>query len=250
MWELFELTTLGIGIGFASGALGLGGGFILMPILFTFYDWPILSAVATSHFCGLATSAGATSRYAKAGLVDWSIGVRMETAALFGAALAAYYVAGISPIVFAVLFGVVALIAAVKMWLPAQNEHGNAPGPTTMQQWIALPLLSVVGAASAVLGMGGGVLKVPILSGILHMPTRRAVATSALMVGITAATVGSIYFSKGLVSILDTARLVFGMLIGSTIGAALQKHVPVFALRRFFAILLLVFALRVIARIL
>jgi hypothetical protein len=250
MWELLELTVLGIGVGLASGILGVGGGFMLVPILFTVYDWPILSAAATSHFCGLAASAGATSRYAQAGLVDWSMGVRLETAAMIGAAVAAYSATGLPDSVIAVLFGVVALTGAVRMWLPSPNEHGNGPPPSLKQQLSALPLLSAVGAASAILGLGGGVLKVPILSGILRMPTRRAVATSAFMVGITAATAGSIYYAKGLVPIYDTARLVLGMLIGAMIGAALQKYFPVQALRRFFAIVLLVFALRVMGRML
>jgi len=114
--------------------------------------------------------------------------------------------------------------------------------------WQSIPAFVLVGAVSGIAGLGGGVMIVPLLSSVLLLPTRRALATSAFMIGITSCMAGSIYFAQGQLVPEATTLLVAGVLPGAIIGAAMQRRWSALALRRVFALLLLAFALRVIWR--
>lgn len=246
MSEVLELLLLGLGVGTVGGALGVGGGFLLIPILFTMMGWPLLPAVATSHFCTLAVSASASALNARAELIDWRMGISLEAAVVVGAASGALFATSIPAVVVAGLYAVVVFAAAVKMWRPARDGAART-GPT---RWVAAPIMVVVGAIAAILGLGGGVMKVPVLTGIMNLPLRRAVATSAFMVGITGATAGGIYYLKGLVPVAATGALALGALAGAILGTAIQRRLPVLVTRRVFAVLLLALMLRVVYRVL
>lgn len=245
MGEMLELLLLGFGVGTVGGALGVGGGFLLLPILFTAMGWPLLPAVATSHFCTLAVSASASALNARADLIDWRMGITLEAAVVVGAASGALFAAHVPAVVVAGLYSVVALAAAIRMWHPAAGA-----APTGLAHWVAAPIMAAVGAIAAILGLGGGVMKVPVLTGIMHVPLRRAVATSAFMVGITGATAGGVYYLKGLVPVAATAGLALGALAGALLGTTIQRHLPVLVTRRIFAVVLLALMLRVVYRVL
>lgn len=249
MGEMLELLLLGLGVGTVGGALGVGGGFLLIPILFTVMGWPLLPAVATSHFCTLAVSASSSAMNARAELIDWRTGITLEAAVVVGAASGALLAAHVPAVAVAGLYSVVALAAALKMWRPVAGASTGAArtGPT---QWVAAPIMVVVGAIAAILGLGGGVMKVPVLTSIMNVPLRRAVATSAFMVGITGATAGGVYYMKGLVPVAATGALALGALAGAILGTTIQRHLPVNVTRRVFAVLLLVLMLRVVYRVL
>jgi uncharacterized membrane protein YfcA len=97
----------------------------------------------------------------------------------------------------------------------------------------------VAGAISGLLGLGGGIIKVPILNTFCGVPIRVAAATSALMIGATAAASSFIYYGRGDVVLPLTAAVALGALPGSLLGARLSHRVRARSLKFLMAAVLL-----------
>ena len=82
-----------------------------------------------------------------------------------------------------------------------------------------LSLSFFAGIFSGLLGVGGGIIKVPVLNVIIGVPLKAATATSNFMIGITAVVSSIIYFYNGYINPMITILVVFGVLIGSTFGS-------------------------------
>lgn len=250
MLTLSELLGLGVIVGFAGGTLGAGGGFVLVPVLYTILGWPLIAAVAASNFCGLAVSVSATGTYAAAELIEWRLGIIMVTATVTGAAVGASVARWIPTATVALVFSAVAALAARRMWRPQPGEDDDRATivASSLYLW-GLPGMLLVGAASAILGLGGGVFMVPIMTTLLHVPMRRAVATSVFMVGLNAATAAVIYYRQGHVPVVPSGILAAGVLLGSLVGSTIAPRLPVVILRRAFAGVLLFLAVRLVWRV-
>lgn len=252
MIELLTLIGIGLVVGFAGGTLGIGGGFLLVPILFSWLSWPMIAAVATSHFCGLAVSASATRNYSSAGLIDWRLGIILEVAAVAGSAAGAWGARWIPVDLVAVGFALVAMFSAYRMWLvkrPVDSAESVVPVYRSQKQYaLALPAMFATGAVSGVLGLGGGLFIVPILTEIMHLPIRRAVGTSVFMVGMNAAAAGVVYYLHGDVPAEPASLLAGAVFIGAMIGSGVQHFLPALWLRRAFAIIMVVLSIRVLLR--
>jgi uncharacterized membrane protein YfcA len=95
---------------------------------------------------------------------------------------------------------------------------------------------------SGLVGVGGGVIKVPIMAVVMRVPLRAAVATSNFMIGVTAATGAIVYFSRGLVAPHVAVPTALGVLIGASIEPRLGLHVRSARIKHLFFGLILVFA--------
>jgi uncharacterized membrane protein YfcA len=91
---------------------------------------------------------------------------------------------------------------------------------------LALTASFVAGNVSSLLGLGGGIVKVPVLNAWCGMPVRAAAATSAFMIGVTAAGGAIIYFGRGDLQPLMAAPAVLGVQLGSWVGLRLAHHAP------------------------
>jgi uncharacterized membrane protein YfcA len=105
---------------------------------------------------------------------------------------------------------------------------------------LALVASLVAGAISGLLGLGGGIIKVPVLNAFCGIPIRVAAATSAFMIGVTGAASAFIYFGRGDVALPLTAAVAIGALPGSLLGARLSHRVEARALKLIMAVVLLV----------
>lgn len=252
MTNLLTLLGIGVVVGLAGGTLGVGGGFILVPILFSWLSWPMIAAVATSNFCGLAVSASATGNYSAAGLIDWRLGIIMEVAAVAGAAAGAWGARWIPVDVVGIAFAIVALWSAFRMWQVKKGGADSEIHPdvqlTGRQYTLGLPAMFLVGGVSGILGLGGGVFIVPILTELMHLPIRRAVGTSVFMVGMNAASAGIVYFLHGDVPMETASLLAGGVFIGAMIGSGIQHRIPSVLLRRTFAIVMCILCFRLLYR--
>ena len=106
------------------------------------------------------------------------------------------------------------------------------------------PRSLAAGALSGLLGLGGGIIKVPVLNTFCGIPIRVAAATSTFMIGVTAAASAFIYFSRGDVALHLTAAVCLGALPGSLLGAHLSERVHARSLKIMMAIVLLAVAAR------
>ena len=97
----------------------------------------------------------------------------------------------------------------------------------------------VAGAISGLLGIGGGIVKVPVLNTFCGVPIRVAAATSAFMIGVTAAASVFIYYGRGNMDLPIASAVALGALPGSLFGARLSQKVEARALKILMAVVLL-----------
>jgi hypothetical protein len=109
---------------------------------------------------------------------------------------------------------------------------------------VALAASLVAGAISGLLGVGGGIVKVPVLNAFCGIPIRVAAATSAFMIGVTGAASAFLYFGRGDVALHLTAAVAVGALPGSLLGARLSQRVEARSLKIIMAVVLLLVGLR------
>jgi uncharacterized protein len=181
-------------------ALGLGGGTLYVPIqIFFGIDFHV--AVATSLFLILITSLSSTLVFRKSRAVDWAMALVLETATTLGSFLGGFYSGHFTGRLLTYLFAVVIAFTAFLMLRDFRlKPKGVRETPRSYFLWnrqpasetycinlaIALPLSFLAGGLSGLLGLGGGILKVPMMVLLFGVPMNIAIGSSAFMVGITA----------------------------------------------------------------
>lgn len=114
--------------------------------------------------------------------------------------------------------------------------------------WAGLAISFVAGVMSGLLGIGGGVFKVPALNVLCGVPIKAAAATSTFMIGVTAAASAFLYFGRGQVDPRYTSAVVVGVVVGSYLGAYLNQFARGMVVKRVFAVLLVGVAVEMFAR--
>lgn len=228
------------------GALvGVGGGIVVVPALVLGFGIPMAEAVPVSLLCVVASSCGAAAAYVEQGLSDVRLATVLEVATVSGA-LAGGAMAGIAPAwLLASAFGVFALYISFQLMMRGAAADPEPMGPFTGTYqnlpW-GLGGSFLAGGLSALLGVGGGPVKVPLMRYVMGLPFRRASATSNLTIGVTGAVGAVSYALAGQLSLELAAPLVVGVLVGAVLGAKLMVRVPTAVLKRVLAVVLLVVA--------
>lgn len=247
--------------GLLAGLLGIGGGAVIVPALLVLLPafamdgtWTAHQAVATSLATVVAAGSASAWSHHRRGAVRWELVRRLVPALLLGAACGALLAAGLPGDWLRRLFGLFLLVSGARMLLAAGASALSHPLPR------GRPLVAVgsgIGALSAVLGIGGGVMMVPFLA--RHgVKLRNAVATSSAC-GVPLAAAGSIGFvlsgwgrtglaphSLGFVLWPAVLAIAVAAVPMANVGARLAHRLPTAALRRVFAVFLLVAGLRLL----
>jgi uncharacterized membrane protein YfcA len=228
----------GIGAGGLGSLLGIGGGVFLVPFLNTIVGLPIKVAVATSLMSVVGTSSAVSANTAGRNLINLRLGMLLEIGSAAGGVVAGLTFQHLTErmlfIAFAVVTALIALMVLSRLdrrnVLDASLDPGALGGryyDDESQRDIVyrvkrLPLAMGVsvaaGLVSGTLGIGGGILKVPMLNAWCGVPMRAAAATSALMIGVTAVASVPVQYAHGYVHPPLAAAAVLGVLIGSRTG--------------------------------
>jgi hypothetical protein len=242
---IFESILAGLVAGVLGALLGLGGGFILVPILTLLLGLPLSTAIPASLVGIIATAVGGSAMFIREGHTDRPLAVRAVgismVFALVGARLAVLVPARVIEIAFALL-----LIAVVAKMIRPAVDRGWAGH--TLSLWIAGGMFAGAGLVAGMLGVGGGVLNVPALHLALRRPMIIAVATSTLMVAFTAAAGAASYAALGYVDWSLAAGCATGAFVGGRIGAFTAPRAPLGVVRTIFALVLLYVAVEMLAR--
>ena len=187
--NIVTLLGAGLGVGFASGLLGVGGSFIMTPVQYMVFtsmglpvDIAIKLAFGTSLTVMLPTAASGTWRHHKEGAIWWRAALIMGgcgLASAFGGATLASYLPGA---ILKIVFGAVVLGAAARMLSFKPTEASAQPKHAP---WLWAALGALIGLVSGLIGIGGGMLAVPVMVLVLRFRMHSAVATSLAMVMIT-----------------------------------------------------------------
>jgi uncharacterized membrane protein YfcA len=250
-------------------ALGLGGGIFLVPFLTLVLGFPLKSAAAISLATVIATSSAVTAQRAGNQLINLRVGMVLEAATTVGSLLGGITAQLVAESVLRRLFGVVA-IAVAAVVLGRVNKRNVILDPTVdpgrlggrfyeeeshgivsyrvKRLPLALFASFIAGNVSSLLGIGGGIIKVPVLNAWCGMPLRAAAATSALMIGVTATGGAIIYYGRGDLQPLLAAPAVLGVQVGSWAGARLTYGASVKWLKVLMAAILVIVAVLMFLR--
>jgi uncharacterized protein len=232
-----------IGVGAVAGSLGallgLGGGVFLVPFLNAVLGVPFNMASGVGLMTVIATSSVVSVGNAGRRPANLRLGMLLQIASSAGGLLGGVYVARLPPRALYVMFATVtAAIAAIivsrmdrrNVILDAAVEPGRFGGRfyeeesgqevvyRTRRLPVALAVSFAGGSISGLLGIGGGILQVPILNAWCGVPLRAAAATSAVMIGITAVASAPIYYARGDVVPPLAGAAVIGVLLGTRFG--------------------------------
>ena len=261
--DLVAFALTGALTGMIGALLGLGGGVFLVPLLALGFGIEPRTAVAASLVAVVTSSSTATMVNMRRGLVNIPLAFSLLLATSVGSLAGSNFAHHISTralyIIFASTLFVVSLIVTSRsgkrnviddatMDTGALGGRIEEEGKTLSYRMKRLPVAMVVsliaGGISGLLGVGGGVIQVPVLNSFCGIPIRVAAATSAFMIGPTASISAFLYLSRGDMDPLITAAVAVGSLPGSIFGSWLSRHIAVRSIKGILATSLILVAVR------
>lgn len=258
--------------GFIAGTfgalLGLGGGVFLIPFLVLAVNLPMHQAIATSIIAVIATSSAGAAVNLERHAVNMRLGMLLEISTVSGAILGGVTANYLSASILAKLFSGLLFFVAILMMGRAQRHKsretiytdGILPGTftddasektvayTVKNIPAAMSVSLIAGNVSGLLGIGGGIFKVPAMHILSGIPLKAATATSNFMIGVTAAASAFIYFAHGRLNPFVASTAALGVLAGSIVGAFVSLKIRSKVLTWIFAIVLLVTSVQLYLR--
>jgi len=257
---LVLLGFLGAFAGFLGGMLGVGGGVIVVPVLVLAFSLDTRIAVGTSLLMITFTALSGTYAYYLQRRIDWKVGIISALFTAPGASLGAYATKFFSSKSLALILGAVLCLIAIALLKRSYGGTGTGEkmitGGSEMGKGVwerrivdrsgtvfeydariysSLLLFFVGGLASGFLGIGGGLIVVPILSAYVGLPIHLAVATSMLTMIFTSISGVSTHILLGNVKFEYAIPLGIGILAGTQLGARTAKRLRSVSLERVFA---------------
>ena len=267
------LALIVFGAGAVAGSLGallgIGGGVFLVPFLNLALSFPFTAAAAVSLTTVIATSSTVSAARTDRRLINLRLGMTLEVATVAGSLLGGVTAQLLAQSTLQELFGVVAALVAIVMVgrLGRRNvildpsadpgalggrfhdaESGGVVTYHVKRLPVALFASFVAGNVSSLLGVGGGVIKVPALSAWCGVPVRAAAATSAFMIGVTATGGAVIYYGHGQLIPPLAAAAVLGVQLGSWSGLRIGAKAPAKWLKLLMAVVLIVVSVLMFVR--
>lgn len=232
--------------GALGGLLGLGGGVFLVPVLVQGLGVPMPQAVAVSLTTVIATSNAISGSDDARSAINLKLGFMLELITAAGGLIGSLVAASVSERALMITFSVVMASMSVLTFLrrdfrnvlPGSGDPGAWGGrffdePTNQvvtyrvrRMPLALITSLLAGVLSTLLGLGGGVVKVPILNGWCGVPMRVASTTSGFMIGVTATSGALVYLGRGLLLPALAAAAVLGVRIGSSLALRFGRQHP------------------------
>jgi uncharacterized membrane protein YfcA len=247
------------GTGFAAGLLGsmlgVGGGFIIVPVLTLALGLPIQYAIGSSLVSIVINACTATSVYIRGHMTNLKLGLLLSCALVPGAVAGAFLAARLSSPVLTVIFGALMIYVAYLMMPKKQRrltpeqvaaakvvrEKEHAPhawldgcyyDPSVNEEiayQVHRPMAGMVtgffsGIISSLLGIGGGIINVPVMNQLMKVPLKATIATSSLLLCFTTMTGSLIYVFNGYVVPYIVAPLIISVYLGARLGSSLAHR--------------------------
>ncbi|MBC8309704.1 MAG: sulfite exporter TauE/SafE family protein [Planctomycetes bacterium] len=239
---------LGLAAGTLGGLLGIGGSVIMIPVLiFSIPTMSIHLAQAIAMSVNPAVAISSAAKHHKNKNVSWYVVKRVLPMSLLFIVLAAWFSNQIKgawlEFTFAV-FLIWVLWDQIKC-IVGKSKTTPTNSNATMKQFVATG--GITGTLAGLLGIGGGLIQVPLLNRLCKLPIKRAIGTSSAIMFVTAivgATVKNVSLPSADQNVGESIKLaaliIPGALIGGWIGAKLTKVLPSKAIRIVFSVLVVV----------
>ena len=261
---LVIMLLIGLGAGILGSLFGIGGGLFIVPALTLIVGLTTKEAAAISLVSIVATSVGGTVFYLDNKVANIRLGLLLEISTVIGAIIGATISAYLDDWIVTLIFVIVILFSATRMILNMKvdvpfDENGKwayndlKTGKEMRYDLKNVPVgftaCSAAGVISSLTGVGGGLVKIPVMNTIMGVPMKVATATSSYMIGITAFSGAIIYFLNGQV-ILDVAAFTaIGTFIGAMLGSRLSRRFDGSSMKKYFSILIFAVAALMILRL-
>jgi uncharacterized protein len=249
----FIITVFLIGFvgSYISGMVGIGGSIIKYPMLL--YIPPLLGVASfTAHeVSGISAvqvffaTLGGVWAYRKGGYLNKTLIAYMGVSILIGSFIGGYGSKAMSEDGINLVYGVLALTAAIMMFIPKKGIDDIKFEDVTFNKWLAAILSLIVGVGAGIVGAAGAFLLVPIMLVVLKIPTKMTIATSLAITLISSigSTVGKV--TTGQVDYVPALIMVVASLIASPLGATAGKKMNTKLLQTILAVLILGTAIKI-----
>lgn len=250
---VFIITIFLIGFigSYISGMLGIGGSIIKYPMLL--YIPPLfgLAAFTAHEVSGISAvqvffaTIGGVWAYRKGGYLNKTLIAYMGISILLGSFIGGYGSKLMSEGGINVIYGILAAIAAVMMFIPKKGLDDIPLDQVRFNKWLAASLAFIVGIGAGIVGAAGAFLLVPIMLVVLKIPTRMTIASSLAITFISSigSTIGKL--TTGQVEYFPALIMVIASLIASPLGAMAGKKVNTKVLQVILAILIFATAVKI-----
>lgn len=264
IYTFLALASTGVFAGILAGLLGVGGGIVIVPVLFFLFqnfgvsaESAMLVATATSLATIVPTSISSIRSHTKKGNVDFDLLKRWAPFILIGVLVGSWLVTRIDGTLLTVLFGVIATLSALNMLFRTGKSALFQQLPDNVGQ---TAMGSFIGFFSSMIGIGGGTLSVPLLT-LYNYPAHKAVGTAAaigliislpgaltmLLLGTTPADAPACTF--GLVNLMGFLCIVPLTVLFAPVGASLAAKLDAVMLKKVFAVVLLITGVRMLMQL-
>jgi uncharacterized protein len=232
----------GVLAGLVGSLMGLGGGIIAVPFLNLVLSIPMHVAAASGLISTLSVSCGAAGRYLRQGnLVDVPMAFNLEFFAAAGGLLGGIVVGWLRGPILQIIFAITLVYGAVHILRTARRKEEDpktGPSVSSLRKTLAFFLCFIAGIMSGLLGIGGGIVIVPVLHLVMRIPFKNATATSNFMMGLTALPALCGFVARQQLDLSVAGPLAAGVLVGATLGAKIMPRIKTPVLKIFFAIVL------------
>lgn len=246
--------------------MGVGGGVFLVPLLVLALHIPIHQAIAVSLAAIIATSSAVASVNVERGLANMRLGITLEVTTAIGSIAGALFANSLPSETIRTLFALMLFPISALMFLkgrgglkrPVSEAVGaadhyffdpsiNSRVGYKVKNLKAASIMSFfAGSLSGLLGLGGGILQVPVMNLMCGVPMKAAAATSNFIIGVSAAASAIVYFRKGLFVPELSAVVVMGVILGSFVGIKVLYKARSEKIQMVFSVLVLAVALKML----
>lgn len=260
------IVTISLAAGTIGAILGLGGGFIIVPMLVFVFGLSAQTAAGTSLVALVFTALSGTLGYTRQRRIDYKLGLSLAIASAPGAIVGSLASTYVESRVLTALFGCFMIFVSIYIAFgtPVARSKTDLNGWSrrlvdrdgkefeyrVRQLTLGYPLVFLAGVLAGLFGVGGGALQVPVMILLLAVPVEVATATSALMILVSALTGAIAHSQLGNVAYEFTPFIIISVILGAQIGVQIQRRTGPRTLRRLFALFVIIVGLRMILSIL
>lgn len=236
---------------FLSGMLGIGGAIVKYPLLLYIPPMFGLAAFTAHEVSGISaieilfTSMIGVWAYRKGGYLNKQLILYMGGAILIGSLIGSYGSSLLLEESVNIVYGILALIAAVMMFIPKKRVDDKPLEQVTFNKLLAFVLALIVGIGSGIVGAAGGFLLVPIMLKVLHIPTRMTIATSLAVTLISSIGSSAGKLITGQVDYFPAVIMILASIIATPLGAKAGKTMNTRVLQIILAIMITGTALKI-----
>jgi hypothetical protein len=271
--ELVEAIALGGAAAVAAilgSMLGLGGGVFLVPIFTLFFGIDPKVAIAASAVSVITNSVVGSRVHLRNGFTNIHLAMLLGVTTVLGAIVGALIALVADASVLNFIFGIVLLAAAVSMLVRRQaaipNSPPDAPDPfhlrgtytdratgtevTYIPHRVSLGLgaSGFAGVLSGLLGVGGGVIQVPMMNLLMRVPIKAAAGTSSFLVGMTSVATATLFYADGKIDATVVVPAMIGIFAGGQLGSTFTSRMKTANLVLIFVVIMAYLAVSMILK--